>query len=274
MTAAEERVLLLTCRLGQAVQPLRPQAYLPLLSMPEERLEGEQVRALLGRREAMERYLDVPGLCVVTCLSPEYPPRLGNLGRACPPVLFCRGDVSLLRTRCVSLVGARRLKPAGARLARQIGRLAALEGFTLVSGGASGADRAAQEACLEAGGRVISFLPDALWQHPARRNLLLCSAEGYELPFSAARALERNHFIHALGEVTFVAQCDAPSGGTWEGSRHNLRYGLSPLYVPADGSAGTCALLSLGARHADRDRQSGSILSDAIVHFRLSFVII
>lgn len=250
MTAAEERVLLLTCRLGQEVQPLRPQAYLPLLSMPEEALAregGARVQALLARREAMERYLALPGLRAVTCLSPDYPPRLGNLGQSCPPVLFCRGDVSLLCSRCVALVGSRRLNPAGARFARSIGRLAAREGFTLVSGGASGADRTAQEACLEAGGRVICFLPDELTRHPARENLLLCTAEGYELPFSAPRALERNHFIHALGELTFVAQCDAPSGGTWDGSRYNLRHRLSPLYVPDDGSAGTQALAALGA---------------------------
>ena len=92
--------------------------------------------------------------------------------------------------------------------------MAAREGFTLVSGGASGADTAAQEACLAAGGTVICFVPDELSRYAPRKNLLYCSADGYDLSFSASRALRRNHFIHALGEKVFVAQCPGTSGGT------------------------------------------------------------
>ena len=113
----------------------------------------------------------------------------------------------------------------------QAGKLAAAEGFTLVSGGAAGADTVAQEACLAAGGRVICFVPDSLLDHPARQNVLYCSAGGYELPFSTPRALARNCLIHAMGEKTLVAQCAEGTGGTWSGSQWNLRRGMSELYV-------------------------------------------
>lgn len=257
MTATEARVLLLTCPLGQEVQPLKPAEYLPLLSAPEERLAafgGSRAEALLCRRPALDAYLAAaPEVQVVTCLSPAYPGRLGRLGKNCPPALFCKGDLSLFATPCISLVGARQLLPRGRAFARRIGRLAAKEGLTLVSGGAAGADTVAQDACLEAGGRVIVFLPDELQHHEARHGQLLCSTEGYDLPFSASRALERNHFIHALGAMTFVAQCDKPAGGTWAGTRHNLAHGLSPVFLPNDGSAGAAALRALGARVVEDD---------------------
>lgn len=251
MNITEETILLLSCRLGQTVQPLSPGEYLPLFSVPVEELErlgGARAAALLRRRAVLERYLAaMPDVKPVTCLSQNFPKRLGRLGTACPPVLFCRGDVSLLNTPAVALVGSRRLLPRGYSFACRIGRLAAEEGYTLVSGGAVGADSVAQRACLEAGGRVIVFLPDALSLHPAEKNLLFCSAEGYDTAFSSVRALTRNHYIHALAETTFVAQCPKPQGGTWAGAVHNLKHGLSTLYALDDGTEGFAALTALGA---------------------------
>ena len=72
-------------------------------------------------------------------------------------------------------------------------------------------------------------------------------AEGYDLPFSAQRALSRNHFIHAMGEKTLVAQCRAGAGGTWDGTTENLRRGWSPVFVSDDGSEGAQALIARGA---------------------------
>lgn len=251
MNRTEENILLLSCRLGQAVQPLSPSACLPLLSAPAEqlaRLGGRRAEALLQRREALMDYLAAaPDITPVTCFSSDFPRRLGRLGTSCPPVLFCRGDASLLNTPCIALVGSRRLLPRGDAFARRIGVLAAREGYTLVSGGAAGADSVAQRACLEAGGRVIAFLPDALCRHPVAKNLLLCSAEGYDIAFSTLRALTRNHYIHALAEAAFVAQCPQPRGGTWAGAVYNLKHALSPLYILNDGTEGVAALTALGA---------------------------
>ena len=162
-------------------------------------------------------------------------------------VLFCKGDTRLLQEPCVSLVGSRLISPRNRRFAQRIGKLAAREGFVLVSGNACGADQAAQDACLGAGGRVISFVPDALRTHPPRENLLYISDEGYDVPFSAERALRRNHYIHALSERTFVAQCGEKRGGTWSGTNDNLRRKLSQVYMLQDNSEGAIALNQSGA---------------------------
>ena len=70
---------------------------------------------------------------------------------------------------------------------------------------------------------------------------------GFELGFSAQRALSRNRLIHAMGEKTLVAQCRAGTGGTWDGTTENLRHGWSPVFVNSDGSEGAQALIARGA---------------------------
>lgn len=264
---------LLTCKLGQQVLPLScaelNRLETAMLALSERAADDEvtdealsraglpasfrtRILALLDREEALRRYLGVAaGLAVLTRISDGFPRRLRRLRESCPPVLFCRGDCSLLSTPCIALVGSRRLGQRGRAFAERVGRLAAREGLTLVSGGAAGADTAAQEACLRAGGRVVCFVPDELLRHPARQNVLYCSEEGYEMPFTTPRALHRNHLIHALGEKAFVAQCPQCSGGTWAGASDNLRRGLSEVYVLRDGAEGTDALLAMGATPVD-----------------------
>jgi hypothetical protein len=103
-------------------------------------------------------------------------------------------------------------------------------------------------------GKVVALAARDLWQGMTAPLLeygcfdgAICSAGGYELPFSTPRALARNCLIHAMGEKTLVAQCAEGTGGTWSGSQWNLRRGMSELYVFDDGSAASAALQSCGA---------------------------
>ena len=147
----------------------------------------------------------------------------------------------------MAVVGSRKLRPENEAFARQAGRLAAEEGLVLVSGGAVGADTFAQNACLDAGGSCIVFVPDELIGHPIRERMLFISTEGYDLPFSAYRALSRNALIHMQGEKTLAAQCTFGSGGTWQGCVENLRHGWSDVFIFDDGSEGAAALAENGA---------------------------
>lgn len=271
MREAERGLLLLCCALGENVQPLNRREYkqvMGLLQNVKEKsdegdvtVEGlceiglnrelaERVYQLLERPHQPESYLRrQEDITVITRISPLFPQKLRKLGDECPPALFCKGDVSLLQKEAVCLVGSRRLLERGAAFARYIGDLAAKEDYVLISGNAVGADRIAQEACLAAGGSVISVIPDALERYTAGEKQLFLCDEGYELGFSTARALRRNHLIHALGEKVFVAQCPEARGGTWAGTSDNLKRGLSPVFVLDDGSEGMWALRKLGATY-------------------------
>ena len=170
-----------------------------------------------------------------------------RLGADSPGVLWARGDLSLLETPAISLVGSRELCPENRAFAEEVGRQAALQGLTVVSGNARGADKTAQNACLKAGGRVISVVADSLTMHKPRENLLFLSESSFDEEFSAQRALSRNRVIHALGRITFVAQSDLHKGGTWDGTAKNLRHGWSPVACFRDGSAAMAELEQMGA---------------------------
>lgn len=181
-------------------------------------------------------------------VSDAYPQRLYKaLGMESPGCLWYKGDPSILQMPAISLVGSRDLNPENQRFAREIGRQAALQGYALVSGNARGADREAQDACLQFGGKVISVVADALTQHRRQENILYISEEDFAAEFSATRALSRNRCIHSLGEMTFVAQCGYQKGGTWDGTVKNLRFGYSPVFCYADGSPAQKLLEDMGA---------------------------
>ena len=171
-----------------------------------------------------------------------------------PGCLWCKGDLSLLEKPKVSLVGSRELLPENRDFAREMGRQAALQGYVLVSGNARGADQTAQNACLEAGGCVISVVADALADHSLRENMLYLSEEDFDAPFSAQRALSRNRIIHSLGQMTFVAQCGYQAGGTWDGTVRNLRFGYSPVYCYQDRSPAQELLTQMGAQSIRKEQ--------------------
>lgn len=279
MTAAEEGVLLLCCALGdRESRPLTMAQFRELgLRVRASRMEGDALRQLgrsdlqglgydegqaarilrlLDRETRLRRYLQAAesrGIYPVTRLSSRYPIRIAACRKlSSPPVLFCRGDAALLSAPAVALVGSRRLRPENAAFAAQAGRLAAEEGRTLVSGGAAGADRTAQDVCLAHGGTAVVFVPDRLTAHGPQDRVLYCSMDGYDLDFAPHRALDRNALIHMQGRQTLVAQCTYGSGGTWQGSLENLKRGWSPLYVFDDGSQGARALVERGGTPVHR----------------------
>ena len=219
--------------------------------------EAKRILSLLSEEDRLDRYLrkaEKAGCQPLTPFSGRYPKALEyRLGTDAPAVLWYRGDVTILDKPGIGLVGSRDLLPENAAFARQAGTQTARQGFSLISGNARGADRTAQEAALAAGGQVVSVLADSLTDHaPEDRMLYLCE-DSFDLGFSAIRALSRNRVIHALGQLTLVAQSSLKTGGTWDGSVKNLRFGWSPLYCLQDGRESTALLLQMGAYPVDTE---------------------
>ena len=212
---------------------------------------AEHIVALLQEEELLAWYMTQAGkhCCVpITRATESYPLILRKrLGTDSPGCLWAKGDLGLLDTPAIALVGSRELNPRNRDFAREVGRQAALQGLTLVSGNARGADKAAQNACLEAGGRVISVVADSLTIHRSKENVLYLGENSFDEEFSAQRALSRNRCIHALGRIVFVAQADFGKGGTWDGTVKNLHHGWSPVVCFRDGSEAAAELEQMGA---------------------------
>ena len=229
-----------------------------LLALGYNRDMAARIVALLSEEELLEHYLRIAGRsgCIpLTRVSEGYPLAVRKrLGLDSPGVLWAKGDLQLLCNPKVALVGSRDLQHANREFAREVGRQAALQGYTLVSGNARGADRTAQEACLQAGGSVIVVVADELAKQPALDRVLYLSEEDYDLPFTAQRAISRNRVIHSLGEMTFVAQCSYQTGGTWDGTVKNLRHGWSAVYCFRDGSPAQQLLVDMGASNVEMEQ--------------------
>lgn len=222
-----------------------------LISLGYGQEMATRILSLLGQEDVLDYYLHrakQAGCTPLTWVSAGYPGLLRKrLGLDSPGCLWVKGDVSLLEKPAVSLVGSRDLEPENRWFAEAVGIMAAEKDFVLVSGNARGADRAAQDACLETGGKVISIVADRLDRQKSHKNILFISEDGFSEGFSPQRALSRNRLIHSLGLVTFVAQSGLEKGGTWDGTVKNLRSGWSPVAVFRDGSEASLELEQMGA---------------------------
>ena len=222
-----------------------------LVALGYDRYTAMRIVGLMEDGEALDRYLRRGWQmdCVpITRVSDCYPGAVRQrLGLDAPGCLWAKGDISLLNTPAVALVGSREMAEPNREFAELAGMEAAKQGITLVSGNARGSDRTAQDACLENGGKVISVVADELQKYPLKKNVLYLSEDGFDMPFSSQRALSRNRVIHSLGYLVLIAQSDLGVGGTWDGTTKNLRHGWSPVFCFDDGSPAAREFEQMGA---------------------------
>lgn len=251
MTVAQFRLLAQCVRASQIPERDGELTARELMAMGYNRPSAERILELLGQTEQLNCYLSegaLYGCYPITRVSSGYPgPVHKRLGLDAPGCLWAKGDQSLLSTPTLSLVGSRDLLLPNQRFAEEVGKQAALQGITLVSGNARGADRVAQEACLAQGGSVICVVADSLSRHTPKERVLYISEDAYDAAFTAQRAHSRNRVIHALGYGVLVAQSSLGKGGTWHGTMDNLRNQLSPVRIFADGSEAARQLMAQGA---------------------------
>ena len=251
LTVAQFRTL--AARAAQMDQPPENRELYPddLVKLGYDRQTAQRILNLLDGKRALDKYIrrGKQWDCVPLSRAGEtYPTAVRQrLGLEAPGCLWAKGDLNILSTQMIALVGSREIRKENRQFAEKAGFEAARQGMTLVSGDARGADRTAQNICLDAGGKVICVVADELYKHPLRENVLYLSEDSYDLPFSGYRALSRNRVIHALGYKTLVAQCSAGTGGTWDGTVRNLRNSWSPVFCFDDGSPACKALQQLGA---------------------------
>lgn len=169
-----------------------------------------------------------------------YPPALLDL-RSPPRVLWAIGDMAMLGSPIVAIVGTRKATAYGERVTREIAAALARAGASIVSGMARGIDRCAHTAALDVGGRTVAVLgtgvdiayPAAhrpLHRRIRQRGLVLSE----ELPGAHAGPgsfPKRNRLIAALASVTIVTEAGVDSGaGITAG--HALELGRTLAAVP------------------------------------------
>ncbi|MBI0536495.1 DNA-protecting protein DprA [Roseomonas sp. KE2513] len=171
--------------------------------------------------------------------TPAYPPLLAQLEDA-PPVLAALGNLALLPTRQVALVGARNASAAGRRIAEDIAEALAEAGVTVTSGLARGIDATAHEGALRyrrtiaavAGGLDIAYPPENrdLQDRIAEGGLLLAEAPLGTAPL-ARHFPRRNRIVAGLSLGVVVVEA-APRSGTLITARMGAEAGREIYAVP------------------------------------------
>ncbi|MDE7330400.1 MAG: DNA-processing protein DprA [Clostridia bacterium] len=198
------------------------------------------------------------GICAVTADDGEYPAKLKDiLGATKPPVLFCAGDLSLLKGEFAGYVGSREAQTEDISFARFAVQKTVERGYGVVSGGARGVDTACEEEALALGGAVAEFPSDAMMKKLKNQKIsravnggkmLLLSLAPPEAGFNLGVAMMRNRYIYVQSEGTVVIRSDYNKGGTWAGATDCLKHGWCKLMCrKRTGYAGNTALIERGA---------------------------
>ncbi len=198
--------------------------------------KAERIAILLSRGAKLAFALEElsrKGIFVVTKSDKEYPKRLkALLKKNAPPLLYYCGDISLINSIGIAIVGSRNIDEKGVKFAYDLAKKAVGGNLAIFSGGAKGIDTTSEKSALENRGKVISILADSLSQRIKKKEirekivnkqLLLISANNPDAPFSAGGAMNRNKYIYCLSSAAFVVASDFNKGGTWAGAIENIK---------------------------------------------------
>ncbi|HOK81291.1 MAG TPA: DNA-processing protein DprA [Clostridia bacterium] len=173
---------------------------------------------LLNREiEALER----AKIKLVSIYNAEYPDLLKEI--ACPPLLlYCKGDIGLLKTRCIGIVGSRSPSRYGLDVTTTFAAALSQCGLTVVSGLARGIDSQAHRAVLDVSGKTIAVLGCGIDRvYPADNSALykriedeglIISEYGLGVPPNSFQFPERNRIISGLSEGVLVTEAGLKSG--------------------------------------------------------------
>lgn len=201
------------------------------------------------------------GVTIVTPVDAEYPPRLLDQPSH-PLALYVKGDVGVLATRSIAIVGTRRATAYGLDQTFKIARDLAANGWTIVSGLALGIDAEAHRGALGAEGRTIGVIGSGLDRFYPEENRELArevvekgGAVVSEFPFGRPPDQQtfpqRNHVVAALAHGVVAVEAPLKSG-TLITTSLAADMGRTVMAVPgrvdSRASAGCLALLRDGAR--------------------------
>lgn len=193
----------------------------------------------------------------VFTIEPGYPSALAQIDVP-PPLLYVKGDASLLTRPALAIVGSRQASAAGVKLTRQFARRLGEAGLVVVSGLARGIDASAHEASLAtgtvavlAGGIDVVYPPEhtELAASIAARGCLLAEMppgfvpRGREFP-------RRNRIISGISAGVLVVEA-ARRSGTLVTARYAGEQGREVFAIPGHPldprAEGTNQLIKTGA---------------------------
>jgi len=194
----------------------------------------------------------------ITILSKHYPVALHQLDNP-PYVLFYYGDIGLLNTKSITIVGMRQPSDYGQKTTKEFTEKLVKKGYHIISGMAYGIDTIAHLSCIKHQGKTIAVLGSGIdycypkintqLYHLLKKEHLLISEypnltlpKPYYFPF-------RNRIVAALSKATLVTEAKKRSG-TMITVGHALQLGKPVFCIPGSiyGHTGCLELIRDGAK--------------------------
>jgi DNA processing protein len=206
------------------------------------------------------RWIEETGAHLVPITSPHYPALLASISRP-PPLLYVLGDVDVLSSPQLAIVGSRNPTATGRSTARDFAAFFARAGLTITSGLALGIDAASHEGALLGDGLTVAVCGCGLDATYPRQNEPLAArirergALVSEFPPRTsphpAHFPRRNRIISGLSYGTLVVEA-AQRSGSLITARHALEQGREVFAIPGSIhnplARGCHALIGAGAK--------------------------
>ncbi len=160
-----------------------------------------------------------------------------SLKKNCPPILFAKGDTSILNNRAVGFCGSRKVSCKGIQIAKSCAEQLVKENITVVSGYAVGTDLTAHISALINGGNTIFVLAEGILNYKIKFDIKDLIKDNYVfisqfLPtatWSVGNAMTRNNTIIGLSRAMILIE-SGKTGGTFAAGEAALKCGC-PLFV-------------------------------------------
>ena len=152
-----------------------------------------------------------------TIISDDYPAALKEIN--CPPfVLFYYGDLNLVNTKCIGVIGMRQPSDYGIEVTKTIVSKLVLENYTIVSGMALGIDAMAHQSAMNVLGKTIAVLGSgidncyplknkAIYEIMKVNQLIISEYPGNLVP-KKINFPRRNRIISGLSESILVTEAN------------------------------------------------------------------
>jgi DNA processing protein len=158
----------------------------------------------------------------IICYDDESYPALLRQTVNYPPLLYCSGNIELLASPQIAIVGSRHCTPGGAKTATDFARVLAQSGLTITSGMATGIDTQAHLGALSCGGNTIAVTGtglDRIYPSNNRQMAYDIREKGLlvtEFPLGTSPRSDnfprRNRIISGLCVATLVVEAARRSG--------------------------------------------------------------
>jgi len=243
-------------------EEIRPSvlASLAQVGVPKKVLQRIQAKFRPSFIKQVKQACEERKIVVITYFDSQYPPYLKEIPQP-PWVLYVRGDVELLQSPSLAIVGARKPSTYGIQTTRKFASGLVAEGLTIVSGMAYGIDTEAHQSALEHDGKTIAVLASgvdvvypkrnrSLYQEIIKHGTVLSESPPGTSP-KPGLFPQRNRLISGLSLGTLVVEAAKNSGSLITANcslEQNREVFAVPGPIHSPLSAGTLQLIQEGAK--------------------------